>query len=370
MKTFVYAEGRQPDLVKRREILENLARLKKYPEMSDLKRLFRVELRKTFGYKNYFLFHKGVRIFIGDQYKVNKFISPFTADESIRKTLKAHRSYQKTILPKSKSIVIPSLGMGFNRTVLGGVGDTPDQFFKMNKQIRSKRVFTTKTPKSKDTYIGIELEYASAIPMEEIADLIADAGLHNKLKIMRDGSISVEAAYRYQVEFCLLTTLEELPKDLEKMQKFLIPELFKANPSCGFHVHLDARHKDPKKIFHNLVCMQSLLFSLVDEHRQDNRYCKPMSTPNFDDVDEHADHAHWDAISKYSFFKHRTIEVRIHQSTINLTTVLNWVKLLRKIADYEGEPLNFGSHSSTLKQLPKIGLDDGLMTYLKEKRAV
>jgi len=53
-----------------------------------------------------------------------------------------------------------------------------------------------------------------------------------------------------------------------------------------------------------------------------------------------------------------------------LTLVSKWVKLLKKIADYQGSDLEFGSMGTTLNQVEKLKLSEELTTYIKEKSAV
>lgn len=369
MRTFVYSETRKPDLEKRREILEHLVRLRKYPTLKDLKKHFRRELRKTYGFKTYYIYYKGLKFFLGNQDKKHKFLAPFLKEEVIKRELAEHRKEVKVDKIEHKSVPISTVRGFFAITKTNGFPGK-DAFFNINKKIRQTKVFSAKAPKTKDSYVGIELEYASVFSLEEVADKIAEAGLHDKLRVMRDASIVTDPIYQHQIELCLLTKLGDLDADLEKLQKIIVPVDFNANNTCGFHVHLDARQYNVKKMFHNLVCMQSILFSMVAEHRRESKYCRPLNTPNFDEVNERDIHAHWDAISKFAFFKHKTVEVRMHESTCNLAQVSKWVKLLRKIADYQGTELKFGNMSVTNKQISKLDLGDDLLKFVEEKQAI
>lgn len=370
MKNFIYAETRAPDLEKRRVILLNLARLKAYPELKDLKSHFRRELRKTFGYKCYYIFYKGLRFFLGDENKKHKFIAPHLSQDVVNRELKTHRQFLKNDVVQEKIIKVGRDHLVYKKR--NGFPEKKEAFLPLSRRLRQTKTYVQKYPdaKDKDPYVGLELEYASNLTLDQVAERVAEHGMHNKLRVMRDGSITVDQKFSHQVELCLLTKMSDLEADLIKLKKIITPANFMPNTSCGFHVHLDARFGDVKKMFHNLACMQNVLFKMVAEHRQESKYCRPLNTPNFDEVDEREEHAHWDAISKFAFFKHKTIEIRMHQSTCDLTLVLKWVKLLKKIADYKGEALKFGTLVTTVKQIPKLDLGDDLMKYLTEKKVV
>lgn len=365
MKTFVYREVRKPNLERRRELLSQLAIINKYPDMKDIKRELRQELRKTEGHTFYYLFYKGLRYFLGDASLSGKFILMNLNEDVIKKELQNIRFNRK--LEQTKNIYIKSVDQYISVPTINGLPTEKNIYIRANKKVRSFKALRSKKPSTNDSYVGIELEFASILDLDQIADKIAEANLHDTVRVMRDGSIVTEGPYVNQVEFCILSKFSDLDKTLEKFKIILNPDEFLANDSCGLHVHLDARNGDVKKMFHNLVCMQTLLFDMVAEHRAESKYCNPLSTPEFDLIDYTAPHAHWDAISKYAFYKHRTIEIRMHESTTDLTNVSKWVKLLKKIADYKGEPLKFGIGK---KQIDKIQLEPDLMKYIESKQAV
>ncbi len=365
MKTFVYREVRPAKHERRRELLSQLALIKKYPDMKDIKRELRQQLRKTEGHTSYFLFHKGSRYFIGNETSKNKFLFAGLSGDLVDYHLREFRARGKKLFAPNKNILIKSIGnyIPLDKT-------TPGAYVRANKVIRRQKATMGKVPKTRDTYVGIELEYASTLSIQQIAELIADAGLHDSIRVMRDGSIVPEGPFVHQIEFCILAKFSELNSVLEKFKAILDPAKFLANNSCGFHVHLDAREKDVHRMFHNLVCMQSLLFKMAAAHRQESRYCVPISSPNFNEIDETAINAHYDAISKSAYYKHRTIEIRIHESTTDLTSVSKWVTLLKKIADYSGEMLEFASLGGAINQLAKINLEPELVEYVNQKQAI
>lgn len=248
------------------------------------------------------------------------------------------------------------------------LSDLDDQAKNMYRQ----KVSVAKYPLKGDInpYIGIELEYASALSLAEVSDLIIEHDLQDSVRVMNDNSIRVNEIYKYKVEFCILTKWTELKDTLIKLKPIIFdkPQYFSPNTSCGLHVHLDMRHDNPNRVFRNLTSMQSLLFDLVAGHRKNNTYCIPVETTDFDDVNEDDDDLHYHAISKGSYFKQKTIEVRIHQSTLSLTQIDRWITLLKRIADYNGENILVGDQFTLVKNIIKV--EPELIRYIEEQRGL
>jgi len=365
MKARFFRKIQKPDLEKRSKLLQALCQAKLYPDLKDVRAHLRRELLKTNGYTAYFFYYKGLTIFLGYESSPKKYLMAGIDWNARLQDLKKMRAVNK--VTGSKAI----LRHGFHQEVyvntVAGMPTENNIYLKAAKVIRTSKAFNFKRPETTDRYVGIELEYASNIDINIVAEILAEKKLHNVVRVMRDGSIEVNSEYPHQIEICILSTIENLETTLINL-KDLIENHFQANASCGFHVHLDARSGNVKQMFYNLVCMQNVLFKLASENRQDNRYCVPLSTPNFDEVDILRGSAHYDAISKFSFNKHKTIEVRIHESTKDLTTILKWVNLLTKIANYNGDiPLTFGSLYNSIKQIDNLNLAPDMLQYIREK---
>lgn len=134
----------------------------------------------------------------------------------------------------------------------------------------------------------------------------------------------------------------------------------KVNSTCGLHVHLDARNYNETRMFRNLVNSQRLLYSMVPRSRYTNQYCKPNNSNNLGDYDGCR---YW-GINPESYDKHGTIEVRLHCGSVNATKIVNWVKLLQKIAYSKKtiKPVN------TIADLTKaVKLSKKLEAYILER---
>lgn len=370
MKIFAYKKVKAANLEYRRELMQDLHRLKSYSKLNELKRYLRCELRKTYEQISYYLNYRGVEIYLGDQFDSNKFLGLAIDPSQLVSTIQKQRKDRQHRDVKFKEKWLKSYEGIVHYNTENGTMTEPGHFYKINKKIRSKKAWESKYPTTKDPYVGIELEYASSINHNMIAEMIAEVELHDKVKILTDGSIKTTPNFPYQVELCLLSKFSELDKNLQKLSKIIDPNTLMTNLSCGFHVHLDARNFDVKKMFHNLVCMQSLLFKMASEVRTDNRFCRPMNTSSFDDVNIDRADAHYDAISKFAFYKHKTVEVRIHESTLDMNVVEKWVRLLHKIAYYNGSKLKFGSLEDSVAQIKNLELGDDLTGYVDKRLAL
>lgn len=378
MRSFYYREVIPPDIARRNYLLKKLAwikfKLKPSKGTQNLIKMMRRHLKATEGKTLYYRCNKGIKMLIGDENTVKKHFLMSKDPRYLQSVLGKMRAQNKTeprVVYKER--YVEALDMVLKYKTVGGVMATPGYFNSELKKVQRRKVTTAKYPVNTDInpYIGIELEYASSLSMDEIAEKLIEAKLHESVRLMNDRSIRVADGYPYAVEFCILTKWSDLKTILAKLKPIIFdkPQHFFPNSSCGFHVHLDARKDDPKRMFKNLVTMQSVLFNLVAEHRRDNKYCAPVLTPDWNEVDEEAEHAHWDAISKYSYRKHETIEVRIHESTLSLTRIEKWITLLKRIADYKGDGMKLGTFETEFKTLKeKVQIEPELIKYIEEMK--
>jgi hypothetical protein len=371
MRSFYYREIIPPDIERRNYILKKLAFIKRTKETQDIIKMMRRQLKATEGKILYYRCHKGNKMLIGDETTAKKKFLMSKDPRFLEVVMSKFRGLSRsTPLMVYKDRFIHSVDMIVRYPTVGGVMMAANYFDTEHKKLQRRRVLVPKYPKDKDPYIGIELEYACNLTHDQIAEKLIEAKLQNDVRIMNDGSIRCNEIYPYSVEFCILTKWSGLKDILNRLKPIIFdkPQNFSPNQTCGFHVHLDMRYDDQKRVFRNLVCMQDVLFNLAAEHRRENKYCVPVTTDDWDEVDEEAPHAHWDAISKYSYLKHETIEVRIHQSTLSLTKIEKWITLLKRIADYKGDGLELGTFDSEFQDLKeKIKIEPDLIKYIEER---
>lgn len=129
-------------------------------------------------------------------------------------------------------------------------------------------------------------------------------------------------------EIAIVAKSTEIKDIIRKVCKVLHDHSAEINNTCGLHVHIDARGRDEKRMFANLVKAQKLLYSMVPRSRYNNSYCQP----NKSGYDMSAYHGRYWGINPKSYNEHKTIEVRLHSGTINAEKINNWIELLQKIA--------------------------------------
>lgn len=195
----------------------------------------------------------------------------------------------------------------------------------------------------KHNFVGIEIEFISTFTRDDLAKLIEDAGMDHKIHIKNDSSITgYDSDEEESHEMAILCKQKYLESTLKKVQKILTICDARVNDSCGLHVHLDMFHRNREKAFYNLVAAQDLLYSMVKPNRIHKRgmsgraYClyNPMN-PKSAGLGHFANHYY--GINTAALNEHGTIELRMHEGTVDTKEIFNWCKMLNAIVDYHNE---------------------------------
>ena len=211
-------------------------------------------------------------------------------------------------------------------------------------------------PQTKDKHVGIEIELISPMNEDQVAEQVSLANLENYISVGSDGSIQTADKDCYDCNGegehydedcddyieCGCHTgygheLRVLVKESELLQiRARLALLFKAikaevNDSCGLHVHLDMRHRDPLESAKRLLNAQSLMFKTMPSSRKNNEYCMPVIKRHYPDLMSigkyHAIH------TKHTYSYRKTIEVRLHEGTVDAFEIYNWCKFLVHVVD-------------------------------------
>jgi len=142
-------------------------------------------------------------------------------------------------------------------------------------------------------------------------------------------------------EVRVLCKQSEITSIVKKMYKILTDAGCEVNNSCGLHVHLDMRYRNPMTSYHNLFKCQRMLLNLSSEDREDSTWCKPNTKSNlidhlrsyYDDDGDLVEPDKYMIINPLSYNRLRTIEVRVGDGTMDYTRVVAWVDLLCTIVD-------------------------------------
>ena len=185
---------------------------------------------------------------------------------------------------------------------------------------------------NKDNYIGVEIECLSPIDRETFSLLIAPLSISKYINIGYDESIDTDTDYdgdRYGLEFRVCAKDKDIYQVVKDLLEVMGTVDCEVNSSCGLHVHLDARNKDPKVMFARLLHNQDTLYS-VTYNRAFNDFCVPLNPYKYNGSisDACAMSDHYTAINASAYNKYKTIEVRMMNGTLNVYVINNWIKML------------------------------------------
>lgn len=155
------------------------------------------------------------------------------------------------------------------------------------------------------------------------------------------------------VEFQALVKRSEMETRILKMIEAIGRLGCKVNKSCGLHIHLDMRDKDLREVeilHQRLTTWLGVLRDLLPTSRRNNQYC------NF----ENPDTAHHAAVSLDAYKRHKTLEVRVHSSTLNHIKIIQWIRLIETVAETKFLPL---PKTTTLDGLKMLNLTEADRTY-------
>jgi hypothetical protein len=237
---------------------------------------------------------------------------------------------------------------------------------------------SNKKPSGKDNYIGLEIECLANVDDKQAEKIIRKYPIAKTTQLKDDGSIDIENSEdeKYHIDkycehcdggynlseliehkgkcwacnkFIRELTKEELAykplkdfelaflfkeKDLREsiiQIKAILKEMkAKVNSSCGLHVHLDMRNRDPNVCFARLLTHQDMLFKLVKKNRRNNPYCQSVPPDTTVDQEYGGHHA---AINSSALSEHNTLEIRLHHGTVNTREIYRWIKLLTTIVE-------------------------------------
>lgn len=242
----------------------------------------------------------------------------------------------------------------------GFIDERMGVYMRFTKSKDRHKIFEPKNPKTADNYVGIEIEFGCDLGDEELSMELLEEGLQNYVHLKRDGSVK---AGKYPHELCLLAREKDIFELITKVTKVLTRTNAVVNKTCGLHVHLDMRHRNPDNAFMNLVCSQNVLYAMNPLSRAAGTYCRRMDTKDFQ-VARTAPHHYW-GINAEAHRRLQTIEVRIHSGTISNRKIANWVKLLLLIVNQKTVIKN--AIDSLRDFVSAFGIDTELAMYIAER---
>lgn len=266
--------------------------------------------------------------------------------------------------------------LGYTYRTLGGVFPEKNAILDLqNKTDQMARIQQPKAPAKEFTsnYIGIELELYCRLNRNNLLNLFVKAKLAGYIYVKDDGSLRPEEDM-HPHEVTILCKQEDVKTIVPRIIDVLRSKECDAavNNSCGMHIHIDVRNRDPYLVYARLVRSLPLLAKLVPKERSSNKYCRINETTKLGDFyrDGKVENGvavgrdeRYRAINPLSVQSHRTIEVRLHSGTLNKKKIINWVDICASIADTEFDneiviPENFYF---------SIKKDQALLEYMNER---
>lgn len=202
------------------------------------------------------------------------------------------------------------------------------QFLTVNDPLKAKK---PRMPNK--NYIGIELEFnrkeSNDIGTNGLAELFKKAGLARHVCVTIDGSCGHEVT--------VIVEQDNFEVKLREIMAVINKEGYKVSINCGTHVHLDMRNRDIKLAYNNLYMAQKFLRKFLTKERRSNRYCSVNNYSSFDEQLEHqkSNSDRYCGINTLSLKKHGTLEIRMHQGTLNADNLVTWIKVLCKVIDFK-----------------------------------
>jgi hypothetical protein len=223
-------------------------------------------------------------------------------------------------------------------------------------------LYEEKLPTTNDKYVGIEIECFTRkreFIDEEFDELNPNIervfkkyGLQKYVEISDDGSIdapTIEIENEFYdeddpfssttteisaatMELKVLAKQNELAPVLEKLGKALKEIGAEVNESCGLHVHLDMRNRPVLDCIKKLLNVQGIMLKSVPSHRRNNTYCLPVSKKYEKNLTEIGK---YHVINTTTLEDLKTIEVRVHEGTVDVKEIQNWCSFLIKTIDQD-----------------------------------
>lgn len=298
----------------------------------------------------------------GGRYKFNvpTSVLPKDDEESLKKfqsliisMIRTQRQTYQRLVYRTKDF------MGEPVKLLGGVYTEGGQPMKAYEKSLIKTLRSDKVPRNTSAnYVGVEIEFVYNGRMDKLENLFIKHRLHKNVQMTTDGSVHAchNAPRGYAGgELRILGTENTIEEVLRKTCSVITCGAIDGyvNRSCGLHVHLDMRKRDAKMVYTNLVRVMNLLTRSQPAGRTLSHFCVPNKHDEMNATQEGLTNRKYLVVNPMPYLNDRnTIEVRVHEGSVDADAINNWVQFLNAIANH-GEVIPKKNYESA-KQLAKI----------------
>lgn len=283
---------------------------------------------------------------IGDEEAEKKFLW----DLSSRVT--AIRSGRKDKKKSTKKVFGQELE--YSGGVFTKAGSVRDAFIQYIDEVLDQ----DKVPTEREAnYVGIEIEMILSNNGEFFRQALIKNNLHKHVTIKEDGSLRVchNSGGYGTMELTIICKNTEISSVMQRIGKILNHPKVDAyvNRSCGLHVHVDMRNRNPELAYKNLVMCQDIFRGAQPVGRIKNTHCRPNKSSTYDFKGRSSSEDRYVVVNPNSYSKHKTIEIRIHEGTTDYQNIIDWTKFLDAIASHPTElvPTKKLTHASQLVEL-------------------
>lgn len=233
-----------------------------------------------------------------------------------------------------------------------------------------QRIRRAKRPYDNANYVGVELELITKVKRQQLEQFFIDAKLAGSVYVKHDGSIRPEVGDDVPHEVTLIAKEKDIYDVINRVCEVLNSKNVGGyvNNSCGLHVHIDMRNRNPELCYTNFKNSLNILAAMVPPDRVDSdhgrTYCSLSCNSSFQAAIEDGignRRARYRAINAQSYTSHQTLEIRLHSGSTNAMKINNWVKLLLSITN-TGAINNIVSTPEQLQEL--CGFDKELLDYI------
>lgn len=257
---------------------------------------------------------------------------------------------------------------------LGGVFLKERSLLTAYEEFMKTTLETDKKPVDpKSTYFGIEIEMIYSNKYEVLKKLLIENKLHKYVTLKTDGSLRACHNSHYGTcEMTILVRSQDLEDVMQRLDRVLAhPEIDAyANRSCGLHVHLDMRKRDPSLVYKNLVRIQNILRGAQPVGRIKNTHCRVNTIEDYNFKSEQVDERQnrYSVVNGQAFQRHKSIEIRIHEGTTDCEAIYNWALFLESIANHKTEiPKNEIRYAEDLVGRFDVDIPLSAIAYVDER---
>lgn len=281
-------------------------------------------------------------------------------EQNIRREMRKMRADAKKITP-----VVKTIAGNINFEKVGGVLTKAGKIAEISKDFAIKIIDEHKKPVTKeDNYVGIELECFGPIDIKGMKELFIKAGLKKVVNVGTDGSIRPEnGEHAMEIRVCIAE--KDLASTLERVFDVIENAGMSANASCGTHVHVDMRNRNPELAYSNLFRVQKLMLATQPKARRTNTYCKKNTNADLT-LEQFNQTERYSVINTTSFSKHSTLEIRLHAGTVKYEDIKAWIEFLVTIVDLKSK---LSKEVETLEQLSalKVNLSEESSKHIAKR---